>query len=147
MSFSGTLRRCRCSTWSGEYQGGLSSFVLFSRQSHLTHNHCVPKACYATRYLIEGLLQKDRYPVFWELLDKQHLREFLFIRESCCPHLIVAAVTTLKIQDSLDRYGHGNFWLAFTLAGVKYTLGLEASIWGYRTKGYCLKEGVTLVKT
>ncbi|MED6187810.1 hypothetical protein PIB30_080021 [Stylosanthes scabra] len=53
----------------------------------------------------------------------------------------VTASTTLSIQDSLDRYGHGNFRLTFKLAGGKYALGLDelASIWGLQNRGILFK--------
>ncbi|MED6152279.1 hypothetical protein PIB30_090396, partial [Stylosanthes scabra] len=33
------------------------------------------------RYLPDGLIPEDRYPVFWRLMEKQHLRGLLFFRE------------------------------------------------------------------
>ncbi|MED6223605.1 hypothetical protein PIB30_075545 [Stylosanthes scabra] len=95
------------------------------------------------RYLTEGLLPEDRYSVFWELLDIQGLRPVIFMQERYYPRLMAAAVTTLSIQDSLDRYGHGNFRFTFKLAGGKYALGLDelASIWGLQNRGILFKGG------
>ncbi|MED6165788.1 hypothetical protein PIB30_102976, partial [Stylosanthes scabra] len=50
--------------------------------------------------------------------------------------------TTLKIEDTLDGHGNGEFYMVFKLAGVKYTLDLElASIWGLRNDGVLYKGG------
>ncbi|MED6176293.1 hypothetical protein PIB30_086719 [Stylosanthes scabra] len=85
------------------------------------------------RYLPEGLIPEDRYPVFWRLMEKQHLWGFLSFRERYYPRLMAAVATTLKIEDTLDGQ----------LAGVKYALDLGelASIWGLRNGRVLCKGG------
>ncbi|MED6187775.1 hypothetical protein PIB30_079711 [Stylosanthes scabra] len=77
------------------------------------------------RYLTEDLLPKDKYLVFWELLDKQYLRGLLFVKERYYPRLMATIATTLRIQDNLDKNDYGEFAMVFWLAGVKYASDSE----------------------
>ncbi|MED6164279.1 hypothetical protein PIB30_088164 [Stylosanthes scabra] len=93
------------------------------------------------KYLTEGLIWEDKYPVFWESLDKQYLKELLFVKERYYPRLMAAVSTTLRIQDDLDVSGYGKFVMVFWLAGFRYALGLNklASIWGLQNMGILFK--------
>ncbi|MED6212411.1 hypothetical protein PIB30_083021 [Stylosanthes scabra] len=95
------------------------------------------------RYLSEGLIPKDKYPMFWRLMEKQHLRGLLSFRERYYPRLMAAVATTLRIENKLDENGDGEFYMVFKLAGVKYALDLDdlASIWGLRNDRKLCKGG------
>ncbi|MED6153354.1 hypothetical protein PIB30_101168 [Stylosanthes scabra] len=106
-------------------------------------DHFTKKPILKPRYLSEGLILEDRYPVFWRLIEKQHLRGLLSFRESYYPRLMAAVATTLRIENKLDEDGDGEFHLVFKLAGVKYALDLDkmASIWGLRNEGVLYNGG------
>ncbi|MED6162393.1 hypothetical protein PIB30_070046 [Stylosanthes scabra] len=94
------------------------------------------------RYLPEGLMPEDRFPVFWRLMEKQHLWDLSF-RERYYPRLMAVVATTLRIENKLDENGDGEFYKVFKLAGVKYALDLDelASIWSLRNEAELCKGG------
>ncbi|MED6185783.1 hypothetical protein PIB30_060442 [Stylosanthes scabra] len=106
-------------------------------------DHFTKKLIRKPRYLPEGLIPEDRYPVFWRLMEKQHLRGLLSFRERYYTRLRAAVATTLRIENKLDEDGDGEFHLVFKLVGVKYALDLDemASIWGLRHKGVLYNGG------
>ncbi|MED6128247.1 hypothetical protein PIB30_095790 [Stylosanthes scabra] len=116
---------------------------------HDFQDYYMKKPILKPRYLLEGLIPEDRYPVFWRLMEKQHLRGILSFRERYYPRLVAAVATTLKIEDTLDGYGNGEFYMVFKLAGVKYALDLGelASILGLRNGGVLYKGGMNPLST
>ncbi|MED6214100.1 hypothetical protein PIB30_099736 [Stylosanthes scabra] len=56
------------------------------------------------RYLTEGLISEDKYPVFWRLLDIQGLRPLLFLQEWYYPRLMAVVATTLRIYKTAKCY-------------------------------------------
>ncbi|MED6190828.1 hypothetical protein PIB30_109844 [Stylosanthes scabra] len=95
------------------------------------------------RYLPEGLLPEDKYEVFWKVVDEQGLRSLLFMKEQYYPRMMVVVATTLRLKDTIDEVGFGDFHLKFWIAGIKYTINLDelASLWGFPNDGIRFKGG------
>ncbi|MED6109831.1 hypothetical protein PIB30_037139 [Stylosanthes scabra] len=95
------------------------------------------------RYLPEGLLPKDKYEVFWKVVDEQGLRPLLFMKERYYPRMMAVVATTLRLKDTLDEVGFGEFHLKFWIAGVKdiINLGELASLCGLPNDGIRFKGG------
>ncbi|MED6171051.1 hypothetical protein PIB30_037056 [Stylosanthes scabra] len=49
------------------------------------------------------------------------------------PRMMAVVATTLRLKDTLNEVGFGDFHLKFWIAGVKYTINLDelASLWGF----------------
>ncbi|MED6209300.1 hypothetical protein PIB30_053313 [Stylosanthes scabra] len=95
------------------------------------------------RYLLEGLLPENKYEVFWKVVHEQGLRPLLFMKEWYYPRMMAVVATTLRLKDTLDEAGFGEFYLKFWIAGVKYTINLGelASLWGLPNDGVRFKGG------
>ncbi|MED6136135.1 hypothetical protein PIB30_053271 [Stylosanthes scabra] len=59
------------------------------------------------------------------------------------PRMMAVVATTLRLKDTLNEVGFGEFHLKFWIAGVKYTINLDelASLWGFPNNGIWFKGG------
>ncbi|MED6113419.1 hypothetical protein PIB30_070616 [Stylosanthes scabra] len=93
------------------------------------------------KYIGDGVLPDAKYPEFWQLIDIQGLRPFLYTRERYYPRFALAASTTIFIREN-ENEGEG-FVLSFRLGGrkFKFTLEVLADSSGLRNEGDTFKGG------
>ncbi|MED6176880.1 hypothetical protein PIB30_092597 [Stylosanthes scabra] len=95
------------------------------------------------KYIGYRVLPDEKYPEFWRLIDIQGLRPFLYMCGRYYPHFVVAAFTTIFIQEDPDEEEGERFALGFCLGGreYKFTLAALVTSWGLKDEGDTLKGG------
>ncbi|MED6194909.1 hypothetical protein PIB30_032937 [Stylosanthes scabra] len=95
------------------------------------------------RYVGEGAIPEEKYPEFWRLIDVQGLRPFLFMHERYSPRFVVAAFTTVSIQDNLNEEGRGEFYFNVSFMGRTYQFPLAhiAGAWGLKNEATTFRGG------
>ncbi|MED6136152.1 hypothetical protein PIB30_053385 [Stylosanthes scabra] len=94
-------------------------------------------------FIGDGVLPDEKYLEFWRLIDIQGLRPYLYMHERYYPHFVIAAYTTIFIQDNLNDEGNGSFIFGFKLGGRRFEFPLStlATAWGLKNEGVTFKGG------
>ncbi|MED6188954.1 hypothetical protein PIB30_090894 [Stylosanthes scabra] len=105
---------------------------------HLSRMEILPP-----KYIGDGVLPNVKYPEFWQLIDIQGLRPFLYMLGRYYPRFVAAAFTTISIREDSDEDEGDGFALGFRLGGVKFkfTLAALATSWGLKNQGDTFKGG------